>query len=192
MMMKITTALEPLVPNPNRVRERTAMEFLLRQSLLPLEEQLANCYTAIELHGTPTFWGSSVFQPDAYYKLTRFNGQDRVHLLLRRDDLWLLAVYDGAGSQWNRRIVTCEEREMLPLLPGTMTVRPAALKEASAKQLEVVRKLLKLGSGHLFPGPLLNLTASRVVDCIVTERKLVELRTDALQHWTESRKEAAA
>lgn len=187
--MKILPATEIFQLTKSRRKQFDALEALQRFIKKDtLAAQAQDVRQTVMIGGVPTYWSPPFVAEAPPYITTMSEGIKRLFLV---DPKTLnVALYEGGGDLWQRRVLTQQPEMILAALPRRALSMPAGDEVASARQLATLRKVLDLPVDHELP-ILHSAAVSLVIDRVVLTKALMPIAAD-FEAWIKPRPDEVA
>ena len=179
--MNIIDTTRPYTPPPGKQAKIDALQELHRiGSIADLADQDRDSRVPIQIGDLTTYWSKGLGANTPLFVQHPIELTKRIHLYDTASSS--VAVYDRTGKNvWERRGILNKPDEIAASLPRKALSGCGIGEPASLKQVATVRKLLDLPADRPMPA-MSALSASRILDRIVTEKSVVELGAD-FQRW---------
>lgn len=188
--MNINNTTRPYIPPPGKQSRIDALKELRRIESIPdLADQDRESRVPIMIRGLSTYWSQGLCAETPHFVQHAIGLTKRIHLIDTASST--VGVYDRTGKDsWERRAILEKPEEIGASLPRKALNGGAIGEPASANQIATVRRLLDLPPDRPMP-PLSAITASRILDRIVSEKAVIELGLD-FQRWLNATRTVAA
>jgi len=175
--MNIIETNRPYVPPASKQARIDALQELRRLETIPdYADQDRNCRVPVMIQDLTTYWSKGLCADTPLFVQHAIATTKRLHLVDTASSV--VGVYDRTErNTWERRALLEDPDEIAASLPNKALNGGAMGDPASVKQIAAIRKLLDMPAER--PIPLLSaLSASRILDRIVTEKAVKELAAD--------------